>query len=173
MDTNYYNQYLKYKNKYLQLKKNQKGGSSVGPFQVGETYYLKNVKNEGEIINSDKKIANIQKVAEYNIDSFGFSQKEPNYFFQIQKIEDHPYPYADIYTLKIYDFTPDLKLPDHMDYMIDKNFTLPRNELLKYKIDTNTGIVTDKRFANFFKGYYTSPVYSNEGFYTVKLNKNI
>ena len=82
-NTNYYNQYLKYKNKYLQLKKNQKGGSSVGPFEVGETYYL---KGEGEILKSNKKIQSLSTLAEYNIDSFGFSQKEPNYFFQITTI---------------------------------------------------------------------------------------
>ena len=163
-NTNYYNQYLKYKNKYLQLKKNQKGGSSVGPFEVGETYYL---KGEGEILKSNKKIQSLSTLAEYNIDSFGFSQKEPNYFFQIKKIEEYSYPYADIYTLTIYNFTPDLKLPD---YMIDKEFTLTRDQLLKYQIDINTGKVTNERFANFFKGYYIFLENINKDFYTVKIN---
>ena len=100
--------YLKYKNKYFNIKKYknnlngyiQKGGLLIGEkeFTPYITYILSGPGEiQPDIVVNDR----IEILSSLNIDGEGFSPVHPNYWFEITPNNKHQEPYAKLYNLKI------------------------------------------------------------------------
>ena len=165
-----YDNYIKYKKKYLKLKQL---GSAVnndtnlvnlgGKAYAFDTNYF--FSRFGKI--PAKIHGQMESLAMEDIDSLGFSNKYPEYFFEIKTYLKNDYPLADIYSLKIHKITPNLK------YEFPNNiFYFTKNELEKYNLDKD-GFVTNIKYKNIFENYSFKILndFYTENYYVIQLEK--
>lgn len=154
-----FQKYLKYKTKYLQQKNFlQKGGIKI---KLGS--------NEYDTQKYYSPLEDLTFLADESIDELGFSEKHPDYYFDISiysvwetKVQ---------YQLKVYELNDSLKLPETCN---GKKGILTLSRVQKYMINSD-GIVTAPRYHNFFEGYRikTEPPKSTGGqtYFSFVINK--
>ena len=130
--------------------------SSVGPFNIGTVYYFMDAsisdftKNPRPDINL---IHYIKELAPYNIDSFGFSELYPQFWFDINTLGDYKSPYQNIRSMTILNFNENLRMPIYKILeTIKYTYSITSRMAAKYSIDSK-GKITAEKYKDFFNGY--------------------
>ena len=136
----------------------------VGPFNIGTVYYFMDApiseftKNPRPDI---KLIHYIEELAPFNIDSLGFSELYPQFWFDINSLVDYKSPYQNIRSMTILHFNENLRIPS---YKILENtkytYSLTSKVAAKYSIDSE-GKITAEKYKDFFNGYLLETIEVN------------
>lgn len=155
----YKQKYLKYKNKYLELKKYnkiQKGGGLI----IAEKKFNFNIfyrfKGTGQLRYGTHIDGDLENLSSFYIDGVGFSDKDEykQYYFEITLAEDNQYPYASIYNLKIHEINDSFKLPESIN---NKKVSLGTQTGPKYNLTSkdhnNVYTVEGTKYKKYFENY--------------------
>jgi hypothetical protein len=128
----------------------------IGPFRVGTVYYFmfapisdftKNPRPDIKLIHY------IEELAPYYIDSLGFSKLYPQFWFDINTLEDSKSPYQSISSMTILHFDENLRIPSYKILGTTENtYSMNSRQAEMYNIDS-IGKVTAEKYKDFFCGY--------------------
>lgn len=129
---------------------------NIGQFNIGTVYYFMDApisdftKNPRPDI---KLIHYIEELAPYFIDSLGFSELYPQFWFDINTFGDYKYPYQNIRSMIILHFNENLRIPSYKILeTIKYTYSLTSRMAAKYSIDSE-GKITAEKYKDFFNGY--------------------
>ena len=130
--------------------------SSIGQFNIGTVYYFLDAtisdftKNPRPDI---KLIHYIEELAPYFIDSLGFSELYPQFWFDINTLGDYKSPYQNIRSMTILHFNENLRMPTYKILETTKyTYSMTSRVSAKYSIDSK-GKITAEKYKDFFNGY--------------------
>ena len=130
--------------------------SYVGPFRVGTVYYFLDAPTSDFTKNPRpdiKLIHYIEELAPYFIDSLGFSELYPQFWFDINTLEDSKSSYQRIRSITILHFDENLRIQAYKILVNTKDtYSLVSRSAEKYNIDSK-GKITAEKYKDFFNGY--------------------
>ena len=129
---------------------------NIGQFNIGTVYYFMDAQISEFTKNPRpdiKLIHYVEEFAFFNIDSLGFSELYPQFWFDINTLGDYKYPYQNIRSMTILNFNKNLRMASYKILETTKyTYSLTSKSAVKYSIDSN-GKVRAEKYKDFFNGY--------------------